>query len=220
MASIQPEKNQGANRAVFQNSLLDSALLNQINNVQRELGQTGRFLVLPEVPKDVMAALKDKRILMLDDSAEVLATWSPALITATNGYFSYLHITERFNVDLIRQAVVKLKPDLILVDYDFGRNGFLGTDLITVFRAMDSQSLAVGFSSSEQSNEQFRKSGVLFTADKANERAGLEQLKLAAEGRDRQILERILGSVLLQAMDERFDASGGREIYKDALADL
>lgn len=57
-------------------------LLAQINEAQRELGSTAKYKSLPEIDARVQTVLQGKRILMVDDSQEVLEHWSPLLITA------------------------------------------------------------------------------------------------------------------------------------------
>ena len=213
-------KSNRSREGLFTASLLDSTLLDQMNKIQKEFGEPGRYENLPEVPEDLKAAFDGQRVLMIDYSAKALAEWSPLLITATNGNFSYIHIRDHFDMELISAKTLKYKPDFILIGDDCGVNGFTGVDLAVLLGAMEVQGSIIGFSMSGAHRERFKEHGFFHTADKADKAIGCHDLVRAADSQRQQVQEMRPGSPLLQSMDERFSQLGGMEIYRSALAEI
>ena len=91
-------------------------LLEKINAILAGLGSRARWLKLPQAQLEY-TALKDKRVLMVDDIAGVLEQFVPDLVIATDGKASFLQYVNQTAYNLTDEMVAG-NPDIILLDYN------------------------------------------------------------------------------------------------------
>jgi CheY-like chemotaxis protein len=85
-----------------------------VDRVFLELGVTASW---PRVapPLEFAPALFDRRVVMVDDSPDMMAAFVPALLAATNGRAQFL-LHQGESAEEVVERVLELKPDLVLMD--------------------------------------------------------------------------------------------------------
>lgn len=190
-------------------------LLAQINEAQRELGSTAKYRSLPVIDARVQEVLQGKRILMVDDSREVLEHWSPLLITASLGSASCL-LHESQDLKQLAAVIQKRNPEILLLDYSLN-GGISGANLAKLLRAVMPQMLIVGFSSSQESNSKFIASGTIYTADKSREEEALSRIVTSFEYHLKAEEKRLGPSPLFLEIEEAFNRIYGHKSYEQIL---
>ncbi|NLF25086.1 MAG: response regulator [Deltaproteobacteria bacterium] len=133
-------------------------LLQKINAAQLTLGQQGEYSEVPDVPLHVYETLRGKRVLMVDDTAVLLAIYSRFLVSASDGHSDFvLHLKHMQKSDLM-DAIIAKRPDVILLDYEL-EAGLKGPDLVAPLREQLPNCLLIGFSSVPSCNQFFIEAG-------------------------------------------------------------
>jgi hypothetical protein len=140
------------------------ALLEKINEAQKALGRSTKYIKLPDVAPEVVEALSGKRIVMVDDIAGQLAKWHPVLLTATNGTADFVWHTEETRSALL-DRITASNPEVVLLDYELSK-GVRGTELVDVLRERLPGAVIIGFSSDRGYNTLLRDAGTHGTANK------------------------------------------------------
>jgi hypothetical protein len=167
-------------------------LLKQINDVLHQLGDTGRYKRLPEILKETREVLADKKILLIDDSAEVLATILPTLIVATGGkiFFHRFDAEDDQPASELRRIVdiaQNFSPDIVLCDFNLGAKataaGIDGAKIVGLLIQELPLSLFVGISAEASGNEQIQKAGASVGIEKRQlfDSEGCDQLAMLAK---------------------------------------
>lgn len=169
----------------------DENVMASIREALEALGQGPSWGNLSLEKVATASHLSDKRILIVDKSAAMLAELIPSLMVATNGKVAFHHLQ---NGDAFRQAyeveakVRSFKPDIILLDFDFGtvsrgggaRNGAIfARDLKSSFPYL----LILGISSDPEVIKLTEKSGAHGSIDRTllASRAGIEAIAEKAQ---------------------------------------
>ncbi len=90
-------------------------------------------------------SLHDRRILLVDDSAEVFKAFVPALLAATNGAAIFLRHREETSAVLVKQ-ILAFKPELVLLDGELS-GGLRGWDVAQALSKRNQKLPIIGFSS-------------------------------------------------------------------------
>ena len=192
-------------------SLLQSSLLADINAAQRELGSTSRYKFLPNISEDIAAGLQGKRVLIVDDSIDVLQHWSPLLLAATLGTSKHVLHSDQSLIELCREITLK-DPEIVLLDYSLSGE-LTGPTLAARLKLLLPGILVMGFSSDDESNLSFLKSGVLYTANKSRENEALERIATAVSFHRNETQKGSASknsfSQFFQELEEKFEQSYG-----------
>lgn len=141
-------------------------ILELINSGQRELGETARYLRVPEVPEETRKALSGVRISIVDDTRDVLCHWQPVLLTATGGNAATIWHRSQSAETLLKE-IISTSPDVILLDYELA-DDLTGADLVTSLKVALPHSVIIGFSSSSSNNQALQRAGAHTSADKGS----------------------------------------------------
>ncbi len=138
-------------------------LLEKINQTLKELGSAEKWKRAPEFLESY-EPLKDKIVIMVDDAKDILNTFAPYLIIATNGKTYFIEYTnQKFN-DLIQQ-IMEHNPDIIIMDYNLSEN-LKGAAVIRKLREQNFTGETVGFSSDSRTAKEFIDAGAKGVVDK------------------------------------------------------
>ena len=138
---------------------MNSDLLTVARDRSRMLGIPFHAQALPAVPAD-LAPLRGKKILLVDDSPDILAAFLPLLVAATEGKAELLLHREGSPEDLA-ESVLKLHPSVILLD-EYLAGGVRGHDVASLIKKKLPESLCIGFSNAESPRTLFEQEGAKF----------------------------------------------------------
>jgi CheY-like chemotaxis protein len=210
-------------------------LLKQINDVLHRLGDTGRYKRLPEILKETREVLADKKILLIDDSAEVLATILPTLIVATGGkiFFHRFDAEDDQPASELRRIVdiaQNFSPDIVLCDFNLGAKataaGIDGAKIVGLLIQELPLSLFVGISAEASGNEQIQKAGASVGIEKRQlfDSEGCDQLAMLAKNHQPfiertapQLVEKL---VIAHGLVLQPDGYGGYHYQHDEIFDF
>jgi len=137
-------------------------LLETINNIMNELNKEAPWLkgnlktipeFLPEYEK-----LKGKKILWIDDTANLIGKLAPHFVVATDNNFSFVLHKDQSKGGLLQEVLDK-NPDIILLDYSLA-NGVKGDILAKILIAEDYTGKIIGFSGDGTITDHFKNAGV------------------------------------------------------------
>lgn len=105
-------------------------------------------------PLEHAPALYDRRVVMVDDSPDMMAACAPALLAATNGKAKFLlHSGE--TVEQVAKQILDLEPELVLMDGELTGKTRGWSVTAELFR-LAPRLPTIGFSSSATYEEQFQ----------------------------------------------------------------
>lgn len=137
------------------NPLLEDAK----NTLRKIVGDESHYTCysLPTIESEVFETLKDKKIIMVDDSDVNFAKFIPHLVAATNGSADGIMVRNEEAQQLV-EIILTLKPDAILLDNNFGLN-YQGPDIVRLLKSAGYSGKIIGFSNSRQSSSKFIEAG-------------------------------------------------------------
>ncbi len=106
-----PEKN----KKHIKTEAPDTEMVGKINAVMAKLESSLRWKMAPE-DRPEYASLKGKKILMVDDSFDVLESYAPELVVATEGHASCIHYHEHDKGTIVEQ-IMEGDPEVVLLDF-------------------------------------------------------------------------------------------------------
>ena len=135
----------------------DAELLEQINAGLGRLGQTTRYKRLPEVSA-AFAALREHRLVMVDDSPDILAAYIPHLVAATRGSAA-LVLHHKQEIGGLIDDTLSHTPQTVLMDY-FLAGDVRGDSVIRFLQERAGRSVScIGFSSMSSAARYFARVG-------------------------------------------------------------
>jgi|GEM_PF-4402494 len=133
----------------------NQALLEKINACLEKLGSTSKWIKAPEFLPEY-EALRDKKILLVDDVVNVIEGYIPDLVVATQGKADFI-LYNGETLEQLVQHILQTNSDIVLVDYNLSQS-LKGDRVIKEMRNQFSGKL-IGFSSNQWNNEKFKEAG-------------------------------------------------------------
>jgi CheY-like chemotaxis protein len=134
-----------------------------VNKALQELGSTTKWKRAPEFLPEY-GPLKDKTLVMIDDVREILESFAPHLVVATDGKASFIHFTDQSLDDLIDQ-IAQSNPNLVIVDFHLSSD-FKGTAIVQALNKRGFAGDVIGFSSDKSAVREFREAGATGVVNK------------------------------------------------------
>lgn len=133
------------------------SLLEKVNTALQELGSSSRWKKTPELVEGG-EVLKDKILVMVDDVKDVLESFAPHLIVATEGKASFIHYHGQQLEELLNDILAH-NPNIVLLDYHLSSQ-VKGTAVAKALHESGFTGESVGFSSDISAAREFGKVGV------------------------------------------------------------
>ncbi|MEI7890945.1 MAG: hypothetical protein WCI36_03155 [bacterium] len=112
--------------------------------------------------------LRDKKIVLVDDSLTVLRYEVPYLTVATNGNFEPIHYQAQ-SIEKIVEEILRKNPDVLLMDFTLSYDPALtGDEVIESLREAGFSGKIVGYSSDTKNDSKFIEAGADFCVEKGN----------------------------------------------------
>ena len=138
-------------------------LLKKANSTLEQLGLTARYRKLKE-SLEGCEMLKGKKIVMVDDIANLMLMFAGDLIVATDGNSSFILHTDQTEGDLVKQ-ILDANPDIVLMDKNLANN-LSGVDVTKDLLNNNSSINVIGFSSESSAGKEFLSAGAKGFVDK------------------------------------------------------
>ncbi|MDP2692420.1 MAG: hypothetical protein Q8O88_02130 [bacterium] len=137
-----------------------------VNKKLKEMGSSSVYnkisQLLPET--EAREALRDKKILYVDDLLNLLEIFLPALIVASDGHADILQYTGQSIEELTKQ-ILNINPDILLLDYHLSET-LKGHSVSHYLREQNFNGNIIGFSSDTNTSYQFEEAGANGSIDK------------------------------------------------------
>ncbi len=167
-----PEELLGRNSAEQQLQLLA-----KINSALAGLGSGAKYTRLPE-NREEYESLRGRRVVMVDDTREVLEDFVGDLMLATGGNASFLLHTGQSVEEIV--GVIKAENlDVVLLDYNLSGDT-TGSMIAESLLEAGFSGLIIGFSSDSDTTQDFMRSGVRTCIEKE---PGMPEISVMALGR-------------------------------------
>lgn len=138
-------------------------VIEKINASLQELGSSTKWKRAPEF-KEEYESLRGKKVLMVDDVENVLVSFIPDLMVATDGEASFIKYNEQ-DVKELAQQIIEQNPDIVLLDYHLSDN-LKGAVVAACLNDKGFEGGIIGFSSDSGVQNEFAKAGSLGCIDK------------------------------------------------------
>lgn len=132
--------------------------LTLINAKLAELGSTAKYKKSPE-NREGFAPLKGKRVLMVDDTKDLLEAYIPDLMVATDGAGDFVRIKPIQTVREAADAIMAKNPEIILMDYHISPD-YKGTAIAQELQQRGFNGTIIGFSSEKDAVREFEALGI------------------------------------------------------------
>ena len=142
----------------------DAELLDKINSLLAELGSSAKWVELPDFNPEY-SSLQGKSITIVEDSVDILKNQLPDLVVASNGKASFVLNKDEPIGELVKKIVDK-NPDIVLMDGTLAN--VKGTYVIEMLKKSGYEGKIIGYSSSEDSNDELIASGAIGAVDKSS----------------------------------------------------
>ncbi len=130
--------------------------LKRVNEEMEKLSLTMRYKKI-ERNIENCEALKDKKVIMVDDFAKIISDFVPELILATDDNASFLLHTDQ-TIGGLAGKILKDNPDIVLMDKNLA-NKINGADVVRVIMHHNPEIVCIGFSSEPDYNQEFLSAG-------------------------------------------------------------
>lgn len=140
-----------------------ATLLEKVNNALEALGSKARWKRAPEFLESY-EPLRGKILVMVDDVREVLESFAPHLITATDGSASFIEYKGQKLNELLDQ-ILQYNPNIVLLDYHLS-DQLKGTEVSRALHATGFTGESIGFSSDPSVTREFEDSDATGCIDK------------------------------------------------------
>lgn len=121
-----------------------AALLSRVNETMQELGSSSKWLKLKKMPEGA-EVLKGKRIVMVDDLRNILTSYVPNLIVATDDQAGFV-LHEQQSMETLVEQILEKTPEIILMDRKLA-SGINGADVTRSILQKEPGIKIIGFSS-------------------------------------------------------------------------
>lgn len=138
-------------------------VLELVNNALEKLGSKMKYIKAPEYLPEY-DALKGKKIIMIDDSFDVLENILPELVVASNGNAETIHYTNQKLEELVVELLDK-HPDILILDYHLS-DYLKGIEIAKELNKAGFEGKIVGGSSESERGKEFMKVGAVGNIDK------------------------------------------------------
>lgn len=140
-----------------------ATLLEKVNSALETLGSKDRWKRTPEFLEGY-EPLKNKTLVMVDDVRDVLESFIPHLVVATDGKAYFIEYKGQELDELIHQ-IMEYNPNLVVIDYHLS-DDVKGSSVVSTLREQNFTGDAVGFSSDPFTKKQFMEAGVKGVVEK------------------------------------------------------
>lgn len=140
-------------------------ILESVNIALEKLGSKLKYIKAPEYFTEY-DALKDKKIIMIDDVFGVLENMLPDLVVASQGKAEAIHYTDQTLESLIMELMDK-KPDILILDYHLS-DTLKGVEIADGLKKLGFEGKIVGGSSESERGKEFIRAGAVGNIDKTS----------------------------------------------------
>ena len=132
--------------------------LTLINAKLAELGSTAKYKMAPE-NREGFAPLKGRRVIMVDDTKDLLEAYIPDLMVATGGAGDFVRVKPIQTVQQAAEAIMAKNPEVILMDYHISPD-YKGTSIAQELQQRGFTDTIIGFSSEKDAVRAFEELGI------------------------------------------------------------
>lgn len=140
-------------------SLEEIAYQKRLKRVNEEIAKLSLTMRYKKIERAIenCEALKGKKVIMVDDLADIIAEFVPELMLATDDNASFLLHTDQTAGELASN-ILKANPDIVLMDRNLA-NKVNGADVVGIIMHHNPKIACIGFSSESDSEQEFISAG-------------------------------------------------------------